>query len=322
MRVRSNVHCVKYSCLSAIGCVAGVLCISRGCTSLSPDETVNGFSLCECISVTDSISDLPLSPCVPVSMRVQAVTPAQQSNTVHVQAQTEAMCIPTVTPAQQSDTVRVQAQTESVAPVRMSMMEELCALVVESKSATASADSGSEEADAEVRVKSEICSDAELIEVECNAQLMSQPFVVLRDVLKHDVLSPVGEPVHPEPHKQLLLPLEAHLEDEPEVDDLFPQVHEDRAREVKCVTRKRPVSVVAPAPSSVRSDVSVDRPSLRKRHGKRETLPCPQASAQSASASVCDDDLPLLVLHGKWVKQSSTSVSVVSDKGLRGPSKV
>ena len=281
-------------------------------------KTVNGFSLCKRISVTDLISDLPLSPCVPVLMCVQAVTPAQQSDTVHAQAQTEAMHVPTVTPAQQSDTLRVQAQTELVEPMRMSMTEELCALVAESKSATASADSGSEEADAEVRVKSEICSDVELIEVECNAQLMSQPFVVLRDVLKHDVSSPVGEPVHPEPHKQLLLPLEAHLEDEPEVDDLFPQVHEDRASEVKRVTRKRPVSVVAPAPSSVRSDVSVDRLSVRKRCGKSATLPRPQASAQSASASVCDDDLPLSVLRDKWAKRSGTSVSVVSDKGAEG----
>ncbi len=212
----------------------------------------------------------------------------------------------------------------------MSMTEELCALVAESQSAAASADSGSEEADAEVRVKSEICSDADtkLIEVECNAQLMSQPFVVLRDVLKRDVSSPVGEPVNAGLHEQLLLPLEAHLEDKPEVDDLFPQFHEDRVRKVKRVTQKRPVSVVSLAPSIVRSDASVDHPSLRKRCGKSETLPRPQASAQSAPASVCDDDLPLLVLHAKWAKQSSTSssgrvlawknVSVVSDKGAEG----
>ncbi len=197
------------------------------------------------------------------------------------------------------------------------MMEELCALVAESKSATASVDSGSEEADAEVRVKSEVCSDAELIEVECNAQLMSQLVIVLCDVLKRES-SPVHEPVHPESQEQLLLPLEAHLDDEPEVDDLFPQVHEERAREVKCVTRKRPVSVVTPAPSSVRSDVSVDRPSLRKRRGKSVTLPRPQASAQSASASVCNDDLPLSVLHEKWAKRSGTSVSVVPEKGAEG----
>ncbi len=54
-------------------------------------KTVNGFSLCKRISVTDSIADLPLSPCVPVSMCVHAVTPAQQSDTVRAQAQTEAM---------------------------------------------------------------------------------------------------------------------------------------------------------------------------------------------------------------------------------------
>ncbi len=219
----------------------------------------------------------------------------------------------------------------------MSMMEELCALVAECQSAAVSADSGCEEADAEVCVKSEICSDGEhdvdtsaevhvkseicsdgehdadmeLIEVECNAQLMLQPFVALRDVFqhggRHDATSPVGDPINAGSPAQLLLPLEAHLEDEPEVDDLFPQVHEDCAHKVdrvgKKVTRKRAVSVVSPPPSIVRSDASVERPSVRKWRAKSETLSRPPP------ASVCDDDLPLSVLRGKWVEHRSTSSS-------------
>ncbi len=219
----------------------------------------------------------------------------------------------------------------------MSMTEKLCALVAECQSAAASADSGCEEADAEVHVKSEICSDgehdvdtsaevhvkseicsdgehdadAELIEVECNAQLMSQPFVALRDVFqhggRHDATSPVGDPINAGLPAQFLLPLEAHLEDEPEVDDLFPQVHEDHAHKVdrvgKKVTRKRAVSVVSPPPSIVHSDTSVEHPSVRKQHAKSETLPRPPP------ASVCEDDLPLSVLHGKLAEHRSTSSS-------------
>ena len=196
------------------------------------------------------------------------------------------------------------------------MTEELCALVAECQSAAASANSGSEEADAEVHVKSEICSDGEhdvdtsaevrvkseicsdgehdadteLIEEECNAQLMSQPFVALRDVFqhggRHNATSLVAGPP-----TQLLLPLEAHLEDEPEVDDLFPQVHEDRARKVdrvgKKVTRKRAVSVVSLPPSIVRSDASVERPSGRKQRAKSETLSRPHLQVCVMMTCLC-----------------------------------
>ncbi len=146
---------------------------------------------------------------------------------------------------------------------------------------------------------------------------MSQPFVALHDVFqhggRHDATSPVGDPINAGPPEQLLLPLEAHLEDEPEVDDLFPQVHEDCGRKVECVckkvTRKRAVCVVSQPPSIVHSDASVERPSVRKQHAKSETLPRPPLSAQTAPASVCDDDLPLFVLRGKWAEHSSTSSS-------------
>ncbi len=295
-------HSVWSTCLrGGVGGSTLVLC-----------KTVNGFSLCERISVMESIADLPLSPCVPVSMRIEHATPAQHSDKVHVQTQTAAVASSVTGSGDAHSGHDVQVQD---APRQMSMKEELCALVSEYQSAAASADSGSD-----LHEEHDASTSAELIEMECNAQLLSQPFVVLHDVFVHDDTSAAGDVGDPGPKEELLLPLEAHLEDEPHVDDLFPQVHEDcvehSGREVTPehpgvrVRQKRSVSVVSPPPHSSGASVEVCRPSLQKRHDKSEPLPCPPSRTQKAPASVCEedeDDVPLSVLHAKWATETTAA---------------